>query len=216
MITAKEIYKYYHQQTFYIEKKIYPKSIVNWDKIENGKNWHYFEKFARRLNENDNIDYKILITSLCLFYKKRFNPKDLISLRGIKIYKNFVNKINAVDTIEKIEQVVINNIKNIVQYCRKNKLNSFDEYFSENFYTIPTLARHLNSGYISKFFLSIVPHIEKRLKTYPNDVYDEYFYDFVEDFILYKQKTLKNQKIQKFAIKFNKNFNKLIMKVKND
>ena len=212
MITAEQIYQEYHAKTFYMKNNIYPKAIKNFEKIKTYNIWPYFEKFAQRLTINQHVDYKIMITALASFYKGPFPPNMMLSLKGIRIYNNFVSKMNAVDDEEKITDLVVHNITNVVQYCIDKGFSDFDEYFSENFYLLPTVAMHLSSGFISKFFLALVPNIIARIELMPPDVKITYFDEFIENQKIYKMKALKSKKLYGFAKKFNKNIEKYILK----
>ncbi|HPM74089.1 MAG TPA: hypothetical protein PLA71_00010 [Saccharofermentans sp.] len=209
-VTPEQIYEEYHIQTIYAEKKIHVKPIKNFEKARQRADWTYFEQLAKRLETNDNLDYRILITALVLHYRGRFDASLLTSLKGLKIYRGFVDKTNNMDDYEKIYELILSNIKNVVQWCKKEGIRDLDGYLYRNMETIPTIAFHFNSGLISAYFLAIVPNILCILKNLPLDIVDEYFYSFIESYEIYRSKVVRIKAIYDFSTRFEANFNKLL------
>lgn len=178
-ITPEEIYQEFHRQTFFYSRNIYPKPIKNFSNIKSSDDWIYFQRFADKIEQNDGlVNYKMFIESLAQHYKGWFDPKILLSLKGIKIYKIYKDILNSTNDSDLIYSGITNSIKNIVMFCKDNNIKTFDEYFNHNKYTIPTLLKHLYAGSISHYTLLLIDNISDKLRTFPSDMINEYLQDF--------------------------------------
>jgi hypothetical protein len=71
--TIEEIYNYYHNQTFFITKGFYPKTVKNFDNLVSDSDKELLRKFQNFLKRNiDIIDWKLYIKSLAQYFKRRF------------------------------------------------------------------------------------------------------------------------------------------------
>lgn len=92
--TIEEIYNYYHNQTFFIMKGFYPKSVKNFDNLVSDSDKELLRKFQNFLKRNSEmIDWKLYIKSLAQYFKRRFELKVLGSLAANKIYRQYLSLI---------------------------------------------------------------------------------------------------------------------------
>ena len=207
MITAEEIYRIFHRETMLIKLGFYPKRIKN---IKKDDNWIFFEKCANMIeNSSGQINTKKYIKILAEHYEGWFQPKFLCSLKSIKIYKNQIAIENLSSDLEEIYNLIKKSIKFIAEYCIINGINNIDGYIYENKYTLPTLAKHFNSGVISEYFLNIIP--KGLLKSiYPNDIYEEFFGKYTDNYDRRHKILLKDIRIRKIMDLYPEIINQII------
>ena len=201
------IYQYYYNIKIKNKTGKLPHLIKNWDKIKTKEEWPYIQQFAERvLKSNGQINYKLYIQALFDFSNNQwFSPKLFTSLKGIEIYKHFIKTINDTQDPIKLWDGIINSIKFIIDFCHKNKIKTWADYFYMNCNTFPTIVLHYNSGSISKPFFVLIPNIvNKILKGFPEDIQLDFFpkeqlMSFESDKLIYMNKS---DKIRKLALNF--------------
>ena len=216
MITTEEIYSEYRKQTIHTTKGIYPRNIVNWEKIKKKPNWIFYERCAQMINNSaGQINHKRYIKILAEHYNTIFDPKLLCSMKSIRIYRNNITISNLSNDIEEIYEQIKKSIKFITNYCIMNDINNVDEYILENRYTLPTLAKHYNSGDISEYFLNIIP--DGILKSvYPPDIFEDFFGKYSDNYKRRYKILLKDQRIRKIMDFYPNIINKIIENKRNN
>ena len=199
-VTPEQLFTEWRKQTFLKEKNFYPKAVKDFSKQREKPEWAYFERFAKMVNNNaGNIDYKIFIAAQVDFYGGWFNPVNLGSLKSIKLYNNYVAILNATDTVAAIEKGIISSVKTVGVYMRNNDLKTFDEYLYEGNTIIPTLAKQMKAGTVSRFFVSIIPNIVDVINSYPPDITASYFTSFLGEVEMLRSKSLTSPKIRQLS-----------------
>ena len=212
-VKPEQIYNEYHKQTFYVSKGFYPKTVANYTKAKQNDNWHYFERFARMVNDNNGqIDYRLFIKTLAEFYEGRFNPKMLAHPKGIKIYRQAVKLNNLTIDKEDIYKSALISIKFVINYCKENNLNRLDDYIFQDQYLIPTIARHYLAGSISRYFLAMIPDIVGIIKGFPTDISNDYFMGFIEDYSKTRAMVIDIPKLRKISDNLDNVIKKMINK----
>lgn len=194
-----DLYNEYHRQCFKVKNGNYPRRIKNFEKQKADKNkWFFFEKLAERCSQNQHINPQLLIQALAVKYEGYFDPRHLISLKGIKIYRNFLEQMNGVSDNQFIENIVEANIKFIREYCKNNNITNISDYFLENQYTMPTFILHYYNGSISKFFLGL---FEKSflLDNYPKDIVQSYLASVMTEYETIRKKIRYSKKLTKLS-----------------
>jgi hypothetical protein len=206
MVIAEDVYRLFHRYCTYRSKGIWPKPIKNFDKQKATPDWIYFQRCADRVNSNKHIDLDFLIQALSQNFKGWFNPRYLVSMKGIKIYRVYVDKMTRVHDISAIEDLVSLNLKNVIEYCKENNLKSIIEYFNEDALMCPTFTMHLYSGKISKYFLAL---FNKNMFIGLNtDVADIYLTDFLNSYTDTRNQIFKSAKLRKISDNVEKIFKK--------
>ena len=211
-ITPEECYQLFVTHTNLIQGRR-TRKIKNFEKARTRKEWIYYESFAQMCNRNNGmIDPETYVKILATHHKGWFTPKLLNDRKSIKIYKSYIKREQLEGSEDHIVEVIKTSLKFIVQYCKDNNIKSLDEYIMENMHTIPTLAKHLNSGKLNMYFFVYIPNIIDRLNTYPNDVRTEFFTQAEEDYNKYRMRVVgvKQNSIQTLCSKFEVIFNKYI------
>ncbi len=209
-----EIYSYYHSEAFKLKNGFYPKNIIDFSKIKNNPNWIYFEKFSKMVENSCNlINWRLYIKSLISFYKGYFNPKILCSQSSIKIYKTEIQLLEQDSNIKNIEKRVDESIKNIIKYMKENNFSNLNQYLLENSELFPTLSKHLYSGFISKYFLVLIPNIISIINIFPIDVKNEYFEDFLKEYEINRNKILGSSRLRKISDHIESFFKKAVEKI---
>lgn len=188
MITPEEIYQEWHRQTFQNSRGIYPRTVQNFNNVQQSDKWVYFKKLADIVNNgNGIIDYKMYIKSICDAYPSQgIHPSILTNQKGFKIYRNFINICNTHTDLISIKKNILENINFIINYCKENKINRFTDYINDDS-LIPKLVMHFNSGNVSIYFLALIDNLELIIKEYPIDVVNDFFGDLNEFFNKIKQ-----------------------------
>jgi len=196
-VTPEMVFSEWRRQTFLKEKNFCPKAVRDFAKQKEKPEWAYFERFAKMVNNNaGNIDYKVFIAAQVDFYGGWFNPVNLGSLKSIKLYNNYVSILNATDTVVAIEKGIVASVKTVGVYMRDRDIKTFDEYLFEGKAIIPTMAKQLKAGTVTKFFVSIVPNVVDIIKSYPPDVTATYFHSFLEEVDMLRAKSLTSPKVR--------------------
>ena len=117
---------------------------------------------------------------------------------------------------EYIKENIMKSLKYLVKYCRDNNINSFEEYFIEGMYVLPAIAKDLNSGNISKYILACMNDATAMLDTFPPDVKQEFFTEFIEEYPKLRLRVIssKDKSVKDLSLNFSKIFKQLINKVK--
>lgn len=205
-ILSKEIYQYYHRLSIYHKTGKFPRLIKNWDKPKTSSIWPYIERFANIVERsNGMINYKLFIQALFEFSNGQwFNPKLLVSPKGITIYNHYIKTINDESDPALVKKGINKSIKYIVEFCKKNNLESFEDYFYKNVNIYPPILLHYKAGSISKAFFTLIPNIDKKLANFPPDLIADLFppekiKQLITDKILYASMS---DTLQKFALNF--------------
>lgn len=176
-------------------KGITPKRVKNFDKAREKKDWVFFEKLAMLCNRNaGGIDHTIFIRSLAEHYDGYIQPKDLATMKAIKIYKSYVRCINLENDPEAIEQSILDSFSFVTNYMYENGLTSLNQYIFENANIIPTILKHYNAGSICIHFLCCIKNFNDMLIGYPKDVVDEFLPDFSEKYRKYRPRLMASDK----------------------
>ena len=191
-------------------KGINVRNIKNFDKIKSSEKWIYFEKFTKLVNDNaGNLSPSLYIDSLIDFFKGYFNLKLLSHLKGIKIYKLYLQQRNNEQDYNKIYKQVKQDLHNIVNYICVSINTDLHSYVMENHNILPTIAKHFNSGTISKYTLALIPDIKFIIASFPEDIQQQFFYEFINEY-----KTLNINLIRYPKLKqINDNFEIIIKKM---
>ena len=193
--SIEQIYNTYHKWTMYFYKGIFPKQITNFDKvfeIEGRK--EQLQKFQNFLKRNGSlVDWNIYIYAIARLTKIRFPLNLLGSLKGTRIYRDYINlTFNEEVEQQQIYDEIVRSIKNL-NYTLKELNINFKQYFEMDNSLIPLSIKHLYSGYISPYFYSCFPgsFLNKTLITYLDDVYIEMFqqnkFDYINNVIVRKR-----------------------------
>jgi hypothetical protein len=215
-VTPEQCYNWYHIETN-AAKNRRVRSIKNFDKARGRDDWSYFVSFARKCNRSAGlINARIFISVLAKHYSGWFHPKCLVSQKSIKIYKSHVKKQDLTTSDPHIKDNILKSLKYLIKYCKENDIDSFEEYFVEGMYVVPTIAKDLNSGNISKYLFACVPDAVSMLDTFPKDIKEEFFTEFIEEHSQLRMRVLSNKdkSIKDLSTNFSKIFKQLINKVK--
>lgn len=212
--TIEEIYNYYHRETFYAMKKVYPKAIKNFDSLyENKERVEYLKRFQLMLERNrDSVDWKLYIKALAQVFEKRFDIKLLGSFAGNKIYRDYVKCLYLDDNDEEsMYKKIVQSIQFLSEYLKANNFK-FADYFKENKDTNPLALQHIYAGTVSVYFYACLDKDKLNgLFDYPDDLFLELFkltkQEFLETYILSKRSYLLTYtKILKLIEKMEKIF----------
>lgn len=213
--TIELIYNEFHKQKWYALNGIYPRTIKNFSSIYSNKTkYEYLVRFQNLLKRSGGmIDWKLYIYANAQLLKERFDLKQLGTLSGTKIYRNYMlYKLKDSSTEDIIYNDIITNLQFLSAYCKENNFK-FKDYILENASLIPLLLIHLYAGTISLYFYSCLSEtlIYKIFNIYQDDAYFELFnmnkYEFITNIILPKHvESLKYKKIRNIADKIDKIF----------
>jgi len=215
-VTPEDCYNYFHQETNAVGGRRV-RAVKNFDKAHERDDWSYFESFAQKCNRNGGmLNPKTFITILAKHYGGWFHPKSLISQKSIKLYKSYMRKQDMVTTDESIKANIMKSLKYVVTYCRDNDLNSFEDYFLDGCYVVPQMARDLNAGNISKYMYACMPDADSMLDSYPKDIKEEFFLEFIEEYPKLRMRIMssKDKTVKNLSVNFSKIVKELINKVK--
>lgn len=211
--TPEQLYSLYHQRIMLYTKNIIPRAIKNFDKIKQKPEWDYFEKFAKLVNSNNGqLDPKLYIDSLIDFNDGYFSFKLLSHPKGIKIYKTYIKVQNNTYDKEKIFKSVTDSLRFVAKYMKDNNIDDFYQYLNQDSYLLPTIAKHFNSGSISKQFLVLVPDILLIIDQFPIDIKRCYFDQFSNEFDSIKSLLMTYPKLKKVSDNIETIIEKLIEK----
>lgn len=221
-LTVEEIYQYYHT-SFIISKTGHPgRPITNWDKIRRtSESFSYIEMFTKIVNEsNGEIDYKKYIDALFDFAKSSgtnwVNPKMFTSQKGIAIYNSYLQKLKDQNDPNYIKDRIIHSVQNVVRFCVKNNINSFENYIQHNAFLYPTLLRHLDEGFIKREFFIMIPNLKSVILSYAEDVSYDFFKNNDEDFNVSRSLQKRKSKwLNEFSKDMENIIDNLIKKMKN-
>ena len=172
--------------------------------------WSFFERFANFANDNAGvIDWKRFIKTIAEVHKGWFSPKELCSMKAIKLYKTYVSFDNDTDDEEKILKGISNSIEYIANTLEDKHLECFDDLFV-NDEIVPTVLKGLSSGKINFYFLAMCPNIKLKLTTFPTDLVESFAIEFLNKYDVTKAIINKSGKL----LKIQNNFDKLISKAR--
>lgn len=214
-ITPEQCYNVYHKETNLVGGRRV-RAIKNFDKARERDDWSYFVSFAQKCNRNAGIlNYETFISILAKHYKGWFPPKSLVSAKSIKLYKSYIRQQDLSTSDANIKANIMKSLKYLVKYCKESNISSFDQYLMEGTYVVPTMAKDLNSGNVSKYLFACVSDMDSILETYPSDVRSEFFTEFTEEFSKLRLRVMSNddKSIKDLSMNFCKIFKELINKV---
>lgn len=215
-VTPEQCYNVYHIETNLANGRRV-RAIKNFDKARKRDDWSYFVSFSQKCNRNAGIlNYETFISILAKHYNGWFSPKSLISPKSIKLYKSYIRKQELSTSDESIKANILKSLKYLVKYCKENNFNSFEQYLMEGTYVVPTMAKDLNSGNVSKYLFACVSDMVSILESYPSDIRSEFFTEFIEEFSKLRLRVMSNddKSIKDLSMNFSTIFKKLINKVK--
>lgn len=211
--SIEQIYNEYHKWTFYFSKGSYPKSIKNFQKaFEVDGRVDLLNKFRQFLQRNDQlVDWHMYIYSIARLTKTRFPLNYLGSLKGTKIYRDYINLTYTEEYEQQhIYNEIIRSLKCLNETIELYKVN-FEQYFNVDETLIPLSLKQLYSGAISSYFYAAFPQdfLIKTILKYPDDVYTELFnndkFSFVDESINKKRMImLKYNSIKPLVTKIEK------------
>ena len=215
-VLPQQIYSEFHKWRTWKSQKIFPKRIVNFDKIfeKNPEAKTACEKFAQFINRNNGmIDYKIFIKACILNNDNNYVNINIINnKKSIGIYKKYIKRIRESD--DELEQRFLDSLTFVIKYCVEFNI-TFDEYCSEGAYGYPTLLKHYNAGSIDVVFLIAIPGFIYILEQYQEDIIHDFF--DIDDFLKYSERIAMKINLCDNFKKWKKiiyNINKLIIKYK--
>jgi hypothetical protein len=214
-ITPEECYNLYHKKTNEVQGRRV-RSIKNYENAQKRDDWSYFVSFAKKCNRNAGmLNPETFISILAKHYKGWFHPKCLISHKSIKLYKSYIKKQDLSTNDEAIKENILKSLKYLVKYCKESNISNFTNYFLEGQYVMPTLAKDLTSGNISKYLLACVSDAPALLDSFPPDIKSEFFIEFIEEYPKLRLRVLSNKdkSIKSLATNFDKMLKELINKV---
>lgn len=177
--TIEEIYNIYHRETTFVMKGFYPRSIKNFSSILNDSNIQLLTKFQHFIEKNQNlVDWKLYIIALSKYFNRRFDLKLLGSLKGTKIYRQYLEFINTSNelTEEQIKNEIVSSLMFLKNYLSENEIR-LNQYFNLDLNLIPIYLKHIYSGSVSQYFYACFS-FEKIVKIFfntPDDVFLELF-----------------------------------------
>ena len=203
--TTEEIYNIYHHKIMYYTKNIHVRNIKNFDKIQTGNDWIYFQKFTDKVNKSyGQIDPRVYIDSLIDFFKGRFNLSLLCHMKGIKVYRLYIQQLNNSKDQETINKKIRESFQFLAEYMEDNNVIDVDRYLMTNQDIYPILARHFYSGKFSSYFLAMFPDILIFIKNYPTDISQQYFTNFINDYKNLRSFVIQHPKLKKLSDNFEK------------
>lgn len=215
-ISLENIVQEFHKQTVFHKTKSYPRRLKNPLESKYMEYENDFKNFIQFVHKNNGfVNWQLYIECLAEFYKGWFSPTILTKQKAIKIYRNYVNERKFDNPLESVKK----SLKFVFKYMLDHHINSLEEYLTENQYLIPTMAVHHSAGSISSYFLCIFKDIKSIVNSFPQDIKDEFFSNFFDDYELIRAKLLRNKTLRKIIdnpyIIMNKQYNKFINKSNN-
>lgn len=206
---TEDIYNYFHRVRTFSTRGIYPARIKNWDAIYKKEDWQYFQRFHNKIIQSGyQIDYKKFIDALFDFSKGQWvNANQLLSVRAVTIYKNYLKKIEEDTDPENIKKQIIASVKFVTRFCKAQNITCFSDYFYHNCNTFPTIITHFNSGVICRAFFELIPNVTKKIKAFPEDIVHDYLKDKMNEF---ETNRLIHIKRSPWIAKFAKNFEEVL------
>ena len=168
-----------------------------------------------RVGSGDESSLVLRVLSGVGFLRPGVNPCNLTKRRSLKIYRAYIKEKEINNSSTTVKDNVFRSMKYIVNYCHENKLKNFNDYLRENMYMIPTILKHLNAGSISVHFLACIPDFDLMLKSYPNDVVQEFGKDIQENYSVYRMRIIHmdNNLLNDVINKNEQLFNTLIKRI---
>jgi hypothetical protein len=214
--TIEEIFNEYHRETMFASKGIYPKPIKNFGKVIDDTNRELLLRYQKFIKSNfDSVNWKLYIKACAVYFKRRFDLKILGSLKGNKIYRDYLryHELNPCKTNEEIKNEIISSIVFLKDIFENSKIN-FKEYVSDRSSPIPMLLKHIYAGSISTYFYACLDNskIYRMMIDIPDDIFYELFNcsrnEFIDCTILSKRDKIIRIAILKDIInKINEKFN---------
>jgi len=203
-VSARNAYAEFHRASMIISKNVIPRSIQNWDKIENRETWHIFEKIADIANSScDQISLRQYFMALAKVFNGNIPLSIIGNLKSMKIYREYVDLVDSTTDLDIVETCVDTSIKFVMTYCKSKNITNFDEYLYDS-NIVPIIGKHFSSGAISKYFLSMIPNIRFIVSEYPNDIRNEYFKTFNAELPGIHMICNKSKKLRKIRDNFDK------------
>ena len=209
-VTPEIIYNEYRSQVMFASKGIRPRPTKNFSKIQESSDWVWLEKCTLMVN-NNNINYKLFITSLTEHYGGWFAIKQLICRKSLKIFSMYMKEHTVADNVADAKIGIAKSMTFIQSYCMENNISTWHEYMSLNTNIYPVILQHLSNGYITFDFLAIIPGFDYMLKFgFPTDSVVESCGDLRFKWRKIRMSLIMNPEIKKIANNFDFIVNKLI------
>jgi hypothetical protein len=187
-VTPEACYAEWHRQ-IQLSRGVRARAMKNFAKAQAKDTWIYFERFAQLCNKNaGQMDYKLFLSALVEHFKGYVPPKEIPTMKSIKIYKSYVKLLNLQNDPVKVKQSILSSLKFVINFMRENDMHVLNDYLMDNHNIIPSVLKHYNAGSISIHFLCCVPNFNTMIASYPTDVVDEYITNFDEDYRKYRSR----------------------------
>jgi hypothetical protein len=192
-VTAEECYAEWHR-AIQLSRGIHVRTMKNFKNARAKDTWIYFEKFARLCNKNaGQMDYKLFFVALVDHFKGYIPPKEIPTMKSIKIYKSYVRSLNLDNDPNKVKESLLNSLRFVIIFMIENDMEKLDDYVLHNQHIIPSVFKHYNAGSISIHFLCSIPNFDTMIKSYPQDVVSEYIPNFEEDYKVYRSRLMAHE-----------------------
>lgn len=177
--TIEEIYNVYHGETMYAMKGIYPRPIKNFNNVLDKNNIEFLLRFQNVIKRNyESIDWRLYIKACAQYFKYRFDLKILGSLKGNKIYRNFLRykNIKLESSNDEIYNEIISSLKFLTTYLNESEL-SLNDYLKNRETLIPIFLKHIYAGSVSIYLYACLEQnkIFKIFFDIPDDIFFELF-----------------------------------------
>lgn len=199
LISPEDIYRVYHREVnAAVGRSV--RTVKNFDKIKSNPAWAHFERCAQFVNRNNGqVDYRIYLRALAIYFQGWFDPKHLTGSKSIAIYRSYINDRETQHSPEAIKRLLLTSIDFVVSYCKKHELSSLSQYLSEDLNLIPTIAKHYSAGSVSTYFLAAIEDFIYMLDNYPSDVVYDYFSSFKTDYTSHRMRLIHTPELHKIS-----------------
>lgn len=209
-ISPEDIYKYYHYETNSASGRLV-RMVKKFDNAKAKDTWIYFEQCATLLNRNKMINLRTYLKAISQHFEGWFDPKILVSPKGIKIYKQHIKKLDNESSPKVIKISILKSIKYVVRYCKLNELKTFSDYLNHDMYLIPPLCKHFDTENISPYFLACIQGIEFTLGSYPKDCIEDYMSKYLKSNV-YRTRIVAINELYNISQNLDQIINRLIKK----
>jgi hypothetical protein len=177
--SIEEIYNIYHRETMFAMKGIYPRSIKNFNNVLDKNNKELLIKFQNVIKRGyDSIDWKIYIKACAQYFKYRFDLKILGSLKGNKIYRNYLRYKNIQLEVsnDEIYNEIVSSLKFLTTYLNDAEI-SLKDYLNDRNSVIPIFLNHIYAGSVSIYLYACLEQnkIFRIFHDIPDDIFFELF-----------------------------------------
>lgn len=165
--------------------------------------------------EKGNVDIDLYLKSLVEYYEGFFDPEFLTNMAAIKIYKAYKKEHENKNTEENIKKEIFSSTKFVYEFCTEREI-SFDQYFHQDECIIPIVAKHIESGMVSNFFMSCFPDKWANFDNYQKDIVQDYLGNIQQKLQKSRSIILTYDKLEKIAKTLNTTFPQKIEKFLSD